>query len=45
MVQEKMCEEPGKKKKQTSGSGSPQANVQAQQRKRILSPRRQRYET
>jgi hypothetical protein len=45
MVQEKMCDDPTKKKKQTSNSGSPQANVQAQQRKRILSPRRQRYET
>ena len=47
MVQEKMCADPanGGKKRTTSGSGSPQANVQAQQRKRILSPRRQRYET
>lgn len=31
MVQEKMCADPGKggKKRTTSGSGSPQANVQA----------------
>jgi hypothetical protein len=46
MVQEGMCADPAaKKKRQASGSGSPKADVQAQQRKRILSPRRQRFET
>lgn len=45
MVQETMCEDKGKKKRQASNSASPKADVQAQQRKRILSPRRQRYES
>lgn len=44
MIQEGMCAN-NSKKRSTSGSGSPKPDVQAQQRKRILSPRRQRYET
>ena len=34
-----------KKKKTSNSPGSPQPDVQAQQRKKILSPRRQRFET
>jgi hypothetical protein len=34
-----------KKKRSASGSGSPQPDIAAQQRKKILSPRRQRFET
>lgn len=34
-----------KKERNASQSGSPKADVQAQQRKRILSPKRQRYES
>jgi len=45
MVQEGMCADAAKKKRQASGSGSPKADIKAQQRKRILSPRRQRFET
>ena len=33
------------KKRQSSGSGSPKAGVAAQQRKRILSPKRQKFES
>ena len=42
-----MCDNPAAKAKkgQASRSGSPKADVQAQQRKRILSPRRFRFET
>lgn len=43
MIQETMCEDKTKKKRSAS-SGSPKADVQAQQRKRILSPRRMRFE-
>ena len=47
MINEKLCEDKAAAaaKQRQGGSGSPQANVQAQQRKRILSPKRQRYET
>lgn len=46
MHNEKMCgDKAAFRKKASGGSNSPQANVQAQQRKRILSPKRQRYET
>jgi hypothetical protein len=45
MINEKLCEDKSMAKQRQGGSGSPQANVQAQQRKRILSPKRQRYET
>lgn len=45
MINEKLCEDKSVAKQRQGGSGSPQANVQAQQRKRILSPKRQRYET
>jgi len=45
MVQPKMCgDSKDEKRRKASNSGSPQANVQAKQRKRILSPQRQRYE-
>lgn len=43
MVQEKMCADIGGKNK--SNPNSPKADVQAQQRKRILSPERQKYES
>lgn len=49
MIKQDMCtdvaKEHKKKERQASGSGSPKADVQAQQRKRILSPKRQRYES
>lgn len=40
-----VAKEQKKKERNASGSGSPKADVQAQQRKRILSPKRQRYES
>lgn len=49
MIKEDMCtdvaKEQKKKERNASGSGSPKADVQAQQRKRILSPKRQRFES
>lgn len=45
MVQPEMCEDPAKKKRQAGDSGSPVAGVAAQQRKRILSPKRQKFES
>ena len=43
MVQQKMCADTSAKNK--SNPNSPKADVQAQQRKRILSPERQKYES
>lgn len=40
-----VAKEQKKKERNASNSGSPKADVQAQQRKRILSPKRQRYES
>lgn len=45
MINPSMCADPSQKKRQSSGSGSPKASVAAQQRKRILSPRRQKFES
>ena len=45
MINPGMCADPAQKKRQSSGSGSPKAGVAAQQRKRILSPRRQKFES
>ena len=45
MINPSMCADPAQKKRQSSGSGSPKAGVAAQQRKRILSPRRQKFES
>ena len=45
MINPGMCADPKQKARQASGSGSPKPGVQAMQRKRILSPRRQKFET
>lgn len=44
MIQPTMCADPSQKKRQSSGSASPKAGVAAQQRKRIRSPRRHKFE-
>ena len=44
MVNPKLCADPSENKRQASGSGSPKPSQAAQQRKRIVSPKRLKFE-